>query len=93
MFDITLQVIHIEVLVEEGNLELQLLIGIQMPGPNGTAGILPMGVVRAKLTRDISISTGKDLVEKGEALPEPQKPSGIVLPDTDTVVGVNRDRA
>lgn len=92
MFDITLQVIHITVVGEEGNLELQLLIGMQIPGPDGQPAILPLGVVRTKLGRDISIATGKDMVEKGEELPEPPKPSNIVLPDNETVASVNQER-
>lgn len=92
MFDLTLQVIHIEVLTGENSLELQLLIGIQVPGPEGQPAILPMGVVRSQLGRDVAIKTGNDLVEKGEALVPVPKPSGIVVPDTSTVASVNQER-
>lgn len=92
MFDLTVQVVHIGVGEEENNLELQMVVAATLPGPEGQPSILPLGMIRTKLGRDACISTGQELLEKGEALPEQAKKS-VILPDGDTVATVNRQKA
>jgi hypothetical protein len=85
----TLQVIKINVMTVGDHLEIHMIVGLQIPQPNGQPGILPLGVIRVPLAREPSVEVGQELTEQGEALPEEKKDSGIVLPDDATVAKVN----
>lgn len=77
MFDATLQVVNATIVEQEKYLELQMVLGISLG-----EGVIPGGVIRVPLGRDVSLGLGKDLLEKGENLPEPPKKSDIVVPSS-----------
>lgn len=87
MFNLDVQIINLAVTEQEESIEVQLTVGLAVPGPPSPQGqpetaFLPAGVIRFTLGREPAIKTGQTLVEKGEALPEPPKDSGIIIPDS-----------
>lgn len=85
MHDTTLQVLDIRALpVNEGdeNVVLAMLTGIQTPfaGPDGQPVILPTGVYKVPMGKNAAKELIQSLSEESEKLPEPKRPSNLVVP-------------
>lgn len=79
MFNIQLQVANATVVEADGHLDLQLVVGLGIPQEDGMA-MLPAGIVSIPIGKQMGVNLGQDLKEKAEALPDPPKPSDIVIP-------------
>lgn len=78
MHDTTLQAIGLEIESVGEHAELRIFTGLMLPTPQGPMPI-PAGIYRVPMGRDSLIQHGKQMQEVGESLPEPKKPSGIVI--------------
>lgn len=70
MFDITLQVVGIEIVKVDDHLELHFIVALAIPNGPGQIAHLPAGIVRIGVSRDTAIEKGQELVTEGEALPK-----------------------
>lgn len=85
MEDVTLQVIDIRALdVNEGDehLTLAMLSAVQMPfaGPDGQPILVPMKVTKVPMGKQAALELIQSLTEQVENLPEPKRPSNLVVP-------------
>jgi|ERR1039458_192936 hypothetical protein len=55
-------------------------LGIAIPTPQGGTGALPVGRLRMVLNRAAALEHAEKLRVAAEALPEPPKPSDLVVP-------------
>lgn len=65
---------------------MQFITGLVVPGPGGQKGILPAGVIKVPIGRDMAINKAKALLEAAESLPEPK-------PESDLIVAGNMNQA
>lgn len=92
-FDTTLQVFSLELMAVEPaegeenlpHLILAMMTGIGVPTPQGRQ-VLPVGIYRVPIGRELAIAKGKEMQEMGEALPEPK-------PESDLAIVHNMDEA
>lgn len=93
MFDANLTVLGFDVIApetdDEGKLvnpegahvELQLVVGAAMPGPQGLM-TLPLGVLRINLTGETALDKGQNLIDAGKLMPTKAKlPADFVVAD------------
>lgn len=80
MFDIQLQVVNATLDTADNHLDLQYVVALTVPQENGTAA-LPVGIIRIPTGKQMAISLGQQLIEKGEELPDPPKKSDLVIPE------------
>jgi hypothetical protein len=89
-FDTTLQVFSLDLATvlpevdESGqtqgtpHLVLAMVTGIAIPTPEGRQ-VLPVGVIRVPLGRELAIAKAQELLEAAEALPEPKPESDLAI--------------
>jgi hypothetical protein len=93
MFDTTIQVARMEVLLENDNLQLVAVLGLVVPIQQGgqiQQALIPAGVIRIPLGREAALETAKVLQENAEKLP---KPSDLVVAqpgDVDRIAKVDK---
>lgn len=85
MHDTTLQVLDIRALpVNEGDeaVVVAMLTAIQtpFPGPDGNPIPLVTGVYKVPMSKNAAQELIATLTEESDKLPEPKRPSGIVVP-------------
>ena len=83
-FDASIQAFDIQVISveEESHLILQFILGVVIPGPGGQKGILPAGAIEVPIGKDMAIKKAKEMLEAAEALPDPPKESGLIIPQS-----------
>lgn len=83
-FDASIQAFDIQVISveEESHLILQFILGVVIPGPGGQKGILPAGAIKVPIGKDMAIKKAKEMLEAAEALPDPPKESGLIIPQS-----------
>ena len=59
---------------------MQFILGVVIPGPGGQKGILPAGAIKVPIGKQMAINKAKEMLEAAEALPDPPKESGIIIP-------------
>lgn len=81
-FDASIQAFDINVISveEESHLILQFILGVVIPGPGGQKGILPAGAIKVPIGKEMAINKAKQMLEVAEALPDPPKESGLIIP-------------
>lgn len=67
---------------DESHLILQFILGVVIPGPGGQKGILPAGAIKVPIGKDMAIKKAKEMLEAAEALPDPPKESGLIVPQS-----------
>lgn len=80
MFNTELQVINSGVVALDDHIELQMTIGIAVPSQEGGLSFIPSGVIRVPMGKNGAIALGEKMKEEAEALPDPPKPSDLVIP-------------
>lgn len=94
LFDANVQALDIRVIApeeddtESDTLQLAIMVGSVLPiatGPGAPPIPLPLGMQRFPLDRDSAIALGRELIERGEALP---KPSNLVT--AQSLAGIDR---
>lgn len=83
-FDASIQAFDIQVIPveEESHLILQFILGVVIPGPGGQKGILPAGAIKVPIGKEMAITKAKEMLEAAEALPDPPKESGLIVPSS-----------
>lgn len=79
MFDATLQAISVEVHPQEDHVQVATVVGIAIPVAPGQAMPVPAGIFRVLMGKEAAIRHANELLDAAENLPDPQKPSGIVV--------------
>jgi hypothetical protein len=83
-FDASIQAFDINIISveEESHLILQFILGVVIPGPGGQKGILPAGAIKVPIGKEMAITKAKQMLEVAEALPDPPKESGLIIPES-----------
>lgn len=83
-FDTSIQAFDINIIPveEESHLILQFICGVVIPGPGGQKGILPAGAVKVPIGKEMAVNKAKQMLEVAEALPDPPKESGLIIPES-----------
>ena len=83
-FDASIQAFDVQVIPveDEHHLILQFILGVVIPGPGGQKGILPAGAIKVPIGKEMAINKAKEMLEIAEALPDPPKESGLIIPQS-----------
>jgi hypothetical protein len=91
MFDVTVQMANLEVATvapeadpETGEQEqpyalLSMIIGLALPAGPQNHVMIPVGAVRAKMSREAALANAEAMRAAAEELPEEKKPSGLIV--------------
>lgn len=95
MFDASIQPISFDIIAipdeEQPHLIFQFLMGVKVPGPEGSIALLPTGAIKVPLGKVIAIKKAEEIKEAAEGLPDPKPESDLIV--AQNLAGVEQEAA